>query len=593
MAVEAGLVTIRDESLGVSGKGASGFIAPHSRKSRLITPILSYRFLPGVVGILAALTGLAIPATVAQDISHEDSAKATIQGRVLDSEANPVDDALVQLRQVNGPSDLETKTNAAGVFVLSALKPGSYLIWAEKGGMRSRTATVVASPRGAEKQVELVLVDSVGAHTAPSASLPASDTTMEFADKASFTVAGVMDWTGAGGHGSDTSLRTSEALTRETLTLKPKNAGQSKPDSTTDANGANEAERKLSDALALAPANFIANRQLGEFYLNAGRYRESIERLQVAYRIDPSNRENEYELVLALKEAGDGTEAREHLQKLLAHGENGDLHRVAGELAESSGDPLTAVHEYEQAVRLDPSEQNYFEWGSELLLHRAVLQAQDVLGRGAKAHPQSARILTALATALFAGARYDEAALRLCQASDLSPEDPEPYLFMGKIQIASPNPLACVEQKLARFVEEQPGNSLANFYYAMAIWKGLAQTQDEPTLQRVEKLLLRSVTLDDKCADGYLQLGILAYSRHEWEKAIGYYTKSIEANSLSADAHFRLAVAYDRIGESAKARQQFQLHDEIRKRQAADAELQRREVKQFVVSGQPIYPKPQ
>ena len=40
----------------------------------------------------------------------------------------------------------------------------------------------------------------------------------------------------------------------------------------------------------------------------------------------------------------------------------------------------------------------------------------------------------------------------------LNPNDPEPYLFMGRIEVAAPNPLACVEQKLARFVELQPAN---------------------------------------------------------------------------------------------------------------------------------------
>jgi hypothetical protein len=45
---------------------------------------------------------------------------------------------------------------------------------------------------------------------------------------------------------------------------------------------------------------------------------------------------------------------------------------------------------------------------------------------------------TALGTALFAGARYGEAAQRFCTASDLDPTASEPYLFMGKMQIVAP-----------------------------------------------------------------------------------------------------------------------------------------------------------
>jgi hypothetical protein len=51
-------------------------------------------------------------------------------------------------------------------------------------------------------------------------------------------------------------------------------------------------------------------------------------------------------------------------------------------------------------------------------------------------------------------------------------------------------------------------------------------------------------------------------------------------------------VAYDRIGESARAKEEFQLHEEIEKRQAAAIERQRREIKQFQVDlrGQLVNP---
>jgi hypothetical protein len=58
------------------------------------------------------------------------------------------------------------------------------------------------------------------------------------------------------------------------------------------------------------------------------------------------------------------------------------------------------------------------------------------------------------------------------------------------------------------------------------------------------------------------------------------------------EAHYRLGVAYDRIGQPEKAKQEFQLHDEIERVQAAAVERQRREVKQFqvVLQGQPGSP---
>ncbi len=261
-------------------------------------------------------------------------------------------------------------------------------------------------------------------------------------------------------------------------------------------------------------------------------------------------------------------------------------------LTKSWATRLGAVHEYEQAVRLDPSEQNYFDWGSELLLHRAVWQAAEVFANGAKAYPKSARMLAALGTALFASARYDEAAQRLCEASDLTPADPEPYLFMGKIEMAAPTPLPCIEERLARFAQQQPGNALANYFYAMAIWKRQQLPPNPQEMQRVEALLDKAVKIDEKCADAYLQLGALYFSRRDYNKAIGYYEQAIAADPQLGEAHYRLGVAYDRLGESDKAKQEFQLHDQIEKAQAQEIERQRREVKQFLVvlQSQPASP---
>jgi tetratricopeptide (TPR) repeat protein len=384
--------------------------------------------------LLTAAMVLSNSAAVGQQDRLQPPKRAAIHGVVRDSAGKPVGQASVRLEQDGVPGAAETKTDADGAFAFSNLVVGSYSLVAEESGRRSSRGAVIASSSSDHQLVTLTLEipdriqtrESPGTHSSFQAA-PA----MEFADAPNFTVAAVTDWTAAGGHGSDSSLRTSESLTRETLTLKPQGAGTG--DARGNSSAMRDSERTLREELAKAPGSFESNRRLGEFYLHGGRYPESIGPLQTAYRLDPKNEPNEYDLALALKGNGDFAQAREHIGRLMAHGETANLHRVAGELDERLGDPLTAVHELEQAVREDPSEENYFEWGSELLLHRAVLQAKDVFAAGAKAYPKSARLLTALGAALFAGAFYDEAALRLCDASDLNPADPEPYMFMGKI----------------------------------------------------------------------------------------------------------------------------------------------------------------
>jgi tetratricopeptide (TPR) repeat protein len=260
---------------------------------------------------------------------------------------------------------------------------------------------------------------------------------------------------------------------------------------------------------------------------------------------------------------------------------------LAGDRAEHSGDPLAAVREYEQAVGLNPTEQNYFAWGTELLLHRAIKPAVEVFTKGAVAHPKSARMLAGLGAALYASGVYADAARRVCEASDLQPADPTPYLFLGKMEKAAPDPLPCVEQKLARFAHDQPANALGNYYYAVALWKqsrGAGEgPENSPAVQQAEALLQMAVTADPKLDAAYVQLGILYDAQGNPAQAIDAYKKAVEANPQSGEAHYRLALAYKRTGEEAKSEKELQLYKQADKSETAAIEQQRREIRQFLI----------
>jgi tetratricopeptide (TPR) repeat protein len=502
----------------------------------------------------------------------QEQGPTTISGTVRDVAGAPIGDANVRLDH-DGTLTAVTRTNVDGDFTFSGLAAGVYTVIAEKPGWVAAQSSI----RADDSQSQRVDLQMKKASAGSSPSRPGG---MEFADEPNFTIAAVTDWTAAGGHGSDMVLRASEELNRETISLKPEaEALPQKP-----ATGASEQQEKaLQASLAKAPEQFATNHALGAFYLAAARDGDAVPPLEAAYRIRPDDSANEFDLAEALQGSGDFARAREHVKKLMARGESADVDRLAGELDEKLGDPLKAVGEFERSVRLDPSEQNYFEWGSELLLHRAVLQAKEVFAAGVKAHPDSERMLTALGAALFAGALYDDAAARLCAASDLDPDDADPYLFMGRIAVAVSSPMPCVAQRLKRFSERQPGNPLASYYYAMAMWKQNGQPLDKTSVAPVETLLHRAVDLDNKCGVAWLQLGVLSYSRGEYQASIDFFRRATVADPQLSDAHYRLGMAYDRVGERDRARAELDLHEKIQREQQEEVERQRRAIKQFRV----------
>lgn len=521
------------------------------------------------VGVISLLLAVLICTPLAGDFSvHAQQLEAiAIRGVVNDGNNNPVPDAVVLLQQAG----VVTRTDAHGGFAFINVRPGKYSVRAEKADMH---VSAEISTDDAAAYITLILSANA-----------ARTQSMEFTDKPNFAVAGITDWTAVGGHGSDASLRTSETLAREAATLRPDGAVAPAPTSDT--------ENALRAAAAASPESFVANRELGKFCLHERRYREAVLPLEIAFRIDPTNSSNEYDLAFVYKEAGDPKRAYEHVRYLLTEENAGKFHRLAGDVDEAMGDALSAEREYEMAVHLDPSEANEFTWGAELLLHRAVWPAIEVFRKGAAAYPKSARMLSALGVALFASAQYEEAAQRLCEATELNPEDTEPYTFLGEIEIASPAPLDCAEQKLARFTQTQPANARAKYYYAMAILKRQGIPANTADVAYARALLAKAVELDPKFGEAYLQLGILSMDRKDYQQSIDFFTRAVEANPQLGDAHYRLGVAYERVGSAAKAKQEFERHDAMEKAQAEVVEQQRTKVKQFMVvlQGESAYAK--
>ncbi len=206
-------------------------------------------------------------------------------------------------------------------------------------------------------------------------------------------------------------------------------------------------------------------------------------------------------------------------------------------------------------------------------------------------------MLVALGVAWYSRGSYDRAAKCLVNASDLAPDNPTPYLFMGKMQSLEGTPSGESVERLARFVRLQPENALANYYYAVSLWKqsaGAVDTKrDHERSVRVESLLHKALELDPKLGTAYLQLGILYSQRTDFSRAISAYQKAIEVSpeefSPEVDetlevAHYRLSQAYLRTGNKTMAQEELQLHDRLSKKTKEHAERERREIQQFVIS---------
>lgn len=320
-------------------------------------------------------------------------------------------------------------------------------------------------------------------------------------------------------------------------------------------------ERRLADAVRRNPDSFDAQYQLASFYLQHGKLKAALPFLERACAIDPAHYESGHDLALAMLETGKLDEARAQIARMMAAKETAELYNLLGNVEERAGNFLAAADQYQRAAHMAPTEEHLFDWGNNLLQLHAYEEAAQVFTASIERHPQSARLYVGAGIAQYSRGQYDDAVKSFCQAADLAPTDPRPYQFLGEMYGVAPALGGEVTERLARFAKTHPQNALAQFHYAMNLWKGQAATP--ANLRQVEALLRRSVTLDRKLAKGFLELGILLSDEQRYTEAIQELRNATRLEPDLAQAHYRLAQAYQRTGQKALAAKEMEIFERL------------------------------
>src|SRR3974390_2504457 len=121
--------------------------------------------------------------------------------------------------------------------------------------------------------------------------------------------------------------------------------------------------------------------------------------------------------------------------------------------------------------------------------------------------------------ALYSRGNYDDAVKALLHAADLDPADARCYYFLSKAYDSSPGQADEVNERFRRFVDLQPQNAHALYYYAMSLWKGRRAQDANVDFSQIESLLKKAVDFDPKFPEAQLQLGNLYSEQKKYSDA--------------------------------------------------------------------------
>jgi tetratricopeptide (TPR) repeat protein len=318
------------------------------------------------------------------------------------------------------------------------------------------------------------------------------------------------------------------------------------------------AENPVVENARLHPGDFEANHVAGEYLINNGGLPSAIPYLEKAWKIDPANYTNGYDLALAYFDTGAAQKSRSIIEALIQREDRAELHNLLGDVEESEGKINEAAQQYELAARMDPSEKNVFDLGSDLLKHRGFAPALKVFQFGVARYPASARVRVGLGIAHYSLGQYDDAVEALCEAVDLNPKDTKPLDFLGKMYDVSPKYAEEVTKRLAHFAATYPDNSAANYYYALSLRKRDLGTDPGPVQQKAETYLVKAVTLEPSFADAHYELGLLYEDEKRDSEAVQQYELAVKCQRNFVKAHYHLARLYQKGGQKMLAQKEFQ-----------------------------------
>jgi tetratricopeptide (TPR) repeat protein len=305
-----------------------------------------------------------------------------------------------------------------------------------------------------------------------------------------------------------------------------------------------------AEALATEPSVLEG---LALYYSEAANYAKAAE-LEARYaETKPDAMPNAADLYLR---AGKAKPAIELTRKALQANDRAELHDLLGKAYAADGDLARAIPEFQAAIQKNRFDEGfYFDLAQAQLQQQNFAAALETLDTGRKYFDKSAQLELAAGVAYYGLRRFPEAIDAFLRTIRLDPTVERPYVFLGRMLDQAEDKLPKITEAFAAFSKSTPGNYLSSFLY------GKVLALEDPA--RAEHLLRESIARSSQFWESHFELGALLEQRDATEEAAQEIRRSIELNPQDPAAHYRLARLYDRLGKTAEARTERELHAKL------------------------------
>jgi predicted Zn-dependent protease len=337
-------------------------------------------------------------------------------------------------------------------------------------------------------------------------------------------------------------------------------------------------------AVKINPANLSAQQSLGSILMDEHRPADAATAFAAASALKPDDTDLRLDQATALLAAGETEEARRILSRLLNADQSARAQVLMGEADEKDKDFASAGRHFARAVDLEPSEENAWLLGEELLRHWTFDAAVKEFEAASARFPESKRLRMGLGAALYGDAKYGQAIPVFADLLDAEPDNSQYAALLGTtcatiLREARPR---C--SSLIHYAQTHPGDARAALNAAVSL---LGESDPESHRPVVRQLLEAAVSADPRLPEAQFQMAAFLQDDGEWKESIPYVERAVALRPDFAQAHYRLAMAYWRTGRKQEGNMEMDLQKKYSKQEQEEMDRRLRQITTFVVDAEP------
>jgi tetratricopeptide (TPR) repeat protein len=315
-----------------------------------------------------------------------------------------------------------------------------------------------------------------------------------------------------------------------------------------------EVEESFREAERLVDIRDPQSLQLGALLASRGAYPLAIESFKKILDADPESYDANYNLALTFFLANDTKDAEALLKHLLLEHNTAEAHNLLAQVHERNKQFLQSVTEYEQAVTLEPGNEDFrFDYCLMLVQHRALDFGISQLTQATEDFPKSGRIWVALGAANYLSGDSDQALKALFRATEVAPHLGESYYYLGRLYSrVSAEEQKSIMETLKNHLVLEPEDAWAHYFYGVGIFQ---QQQERGSKNFFEATahFRKAIELNRHFSEAYFSLGLIDDAQGKTASSIMYFLRAANTDPTMPEAHYRLAIAYSRLGQKEKA----------------------------------------